>query len=537
MLGAGAVTCVLAFAMLFILLSPTHAEQPSYTDTYTPRSSSPLPKHTYLPNGLVQTNPKGRHPIYDLIENAQLDWQDKLDRQSRTLDQAVAEYGRRYQRPPPRGFDKWWEYVQKHNVSLPDEYDQILEDLGPYFAYTPRAVRALQNANVGSMGTFTIVSDPSAQSIRVESFNFGDNPGVINALSQRVKAQLELMRGYDADKTGGNGTGGVERDLIEATGPWQVTFRSDDGPGDFNDWEFNQILKDKVEDEDYVKWAEKPDMTYRGWASACPPNSYLRQTVYDANAGALDKTEKYFIADHRKAMNPCWQPQLTKVSGFLASYGQGPGPQERKKLVFSLSKTEGLHGDVLTVPNDLADPWFEGSEEIAWADKAEDRVVWRDWTTGVFHHPDMPWRTSHRVNMVSTLTAKSGDRPVLPARRSDQPVGTPHVMDAGELNPAMADVGYIIRPIQCDGGACEEMETMFDWRRPLTLQKLRKYKFLLDIDGNGWSTRFKPFLSANSVVMKATIFPEWYMDRIQPWVHYVPIRMDMGDVYDVLTFF
>ncbi len=27
------------------------------------------------------------------------------------------------------------------------------------------------------------------------------------------------------------------------------------------------------------------------------------------------------------------------------------------------------------------------------------------------------------------------------------------------------------------------------------------------------------------------------MDRIAPWVHYVPIQIDYSDLYDVLTFF
>ena len=76
-----------------------------------------------------------------------------------------------------------------------------------------------------------------------------------------------------------------------------------------------------------------------------------------------------------------------------------------------------------------------------------------------------------------------------------------------------------------------------------------RYKYVLDIDGNGWSARFKRLMSTNSAVLKSTIFPEWcagkpplrltrrYTDRIQPWVHYIPIKADLTDLYDVLTFF
>lgn len=30
--------------------------------------------------------------------------------------------------------------------------------------------------------------------------------------------------------------------------------------------------------------------------------------------------------------------------------------------------------------------------------------------------------------------------------------------------------------------------------------------------------------------------PEWYNQRIQPWVHYVPVKLDYSDLIDSLTF-
>ena len=48
-----------------------------------------------------------RHPIRDLISNATREWEKKLARQSKTLEQAVREYRRRHGRRPPKGFDDW----------------------------------------------------------------------------------------------------------------------------------------------------------------------------------------------------------------------------------------------------------------------------------------------------------------------------------------------------------------------------------------------------------------------------------------------
>ena len=64
-------------------------------------------RHVYLPNGLLQVNQDAPHPIYELMEQAEKDWNRKLERASTTLEQAMREYRRRYHRYPPKGFDLW----------------------------------------------------------------------------------------------------------------------------------------------------------------------------------------------------------------------------------------------------------------------------------------------------------------------------------------------------------------------------------------------------------------------------------------------
>ena len=71
----------------------------------------------------------------------------------------------------------------------------------------------------------------------------------------------------------------------------------------------------------------------------------------------------------------------------------------------------------------------------------------------------------------------------------------------------------------------------------MTVEESSRYKYVIDIDGNGWSSRFKRLMSSNSLVFKSTVYPEWYSDRIQPWVHYVPISLDYSDLFDSFVFF
>ncbi|KAF8962117.1 hypothetical protein BDZ97DRAFT_1826448 [Flammula alnicola] len=50
-----------------------------------------------------------------------------------------------------------------------------------------------------------------------------------------------------------------------------------------------------------------------------------------------------------------------------------------------------------------------------------------------------------------------------------------------------------------------------------------RYKYFIDVYGKGWSSRFQRLITSNGLVFKSTIYPEWYTDRVAPWVHSVPI--------------
>lgn len=88
---------------LYVRVNPTGSER-----VFTPSpATDKLASHIYADDGLLHVNPNGQHPIIDLMGRAQKEWQTKLDRASKTLPAAVAEYQRRYKRLPPPGFDAW----------------------------------------------------------------------------------------------------------------------------------------------------------------------------------------------------------------------------------------------------------------------------------------------------------------------------------------------------------------------------------------------------------------------------------------------
>jgi hypothetical protein len=98
-----------------------------------------------------------------------------------------------------------------------------------------------------------------------------------------------------------------------------------------------------------------------------------------------------------------------------------------------------------------------------------------------------------------------------------------------------------------------------------------QYQYNLDVDGNGWSSRFHRLLSTGSPVIKMAMFPDWnqvglgrrgawgvlittgmaqcvvvfvhamwYIVRLNstvPWYHYIPLKVDYEDLYDIMAFF
>jgi hypothetical protein len=85
-----------------------HLRRVIVPETTTKPIVEELQQHHYRTDGLLVVNPNGPHPIFELIDRAAIEWKSKLARASKTLNEAVAEYKRRYGRAPPRHFDDWY---------------------------------------------------------------------------------------------------------------------------------------------------------------------------------------------------------------------------------------------------------------------------------------------------------------------------------------------------------------------------------------------------------------------------------------------
>lgn len=516
---------------------PGEFDFPSFEQIHPPHSSGEenrsntssqvirLAKHKWNDDGILEVNTKGPHPIYELVKRAESQWKAKNVRSSKTLRQAVYEYKRRYNRSPPKGFDHWWNYVQEYDIKLPDEYDQIYNDLEPYWGMDPRELQKLQEERELELDSFTIGKDHDDDLITLLNMTIDERNAHRANDFRRFTSDVQLD---------------MLRNISQIIPPFRATLRPHDNPTVFMDWSWKRIALEAAQRKEYVSIKDFKTPSRHGWASACPLDSPLSSRP-DGRYESPYQTSKTFIHDHRAAMDPCLHPQLIATHGTFLGLGVGPNPRRFGSPLFSFCAS-ALHNDIRVTSLSQSSAYAEG--DVSWDEKTDSRLFWRGSPTGMFHEERVNWRQSQRIRLVK-LTASddvdaASDILLLRSVRSpEEPVGEADKLTRAGLNEALMDISLTGAVINCEGEVCQSMKKEFNWKERMSSgpEGAGRYKYVLDVDGNGWSARFRRLMSSNSLVFKATIFPEWWTDRVQPWVHYVPVQVDYSDLYDSFVFF
>ncbi|KAJ7238056.1 glycosyl transferase family 90-domain-containing protein [Mycena haematopus] len=479
----------------------------------------PPREHKFMDDGLLEVNPEGIHPIFELIRRAEDAWRAKLGRASTTFPQVVAEYRRRYKRDPPKGFADWWLYVQRHNVQLPDEYDQIYADLEPFWGIEPKDLLAIRDELEAKVDSYTIGKTTDSE---VDVVNTSFTPGKYDQLIVRSDNILDLLS-----------------DVEDYLPPFRAVFSPHDGPNRLSDYFVEDTARQAAAKKKYISRKDFPKIEPKGWTSACAPGSPGRNKSISLNADPPPKTtKKTFIHDHNLAMNPCLHPRHFWYHGQFLSYGKGPTPEREMVPEFSDCSSNIHHNIRIPTPYGWVEDIFPRSDDPPWDEKVDERVLWRGSSTGISYSSRSRWQNSHRITLMRIANDLKGTIAILsPFKAAAEPVGDPIEVRKSRLNPGIMDVAFAGDPIMCDPETCKQLQRIFPWRRRQSVQESGDYKYVIDVDGNGWSGRFKRLITSNALVFKATIYPEWYIDRIAPWVHYVPIQLDLSDLHDAVVFF
>ena len=492
----------------------------------------------YVPNDL--------HPISLLIADADEIWRAYENSRSTTFRQTVSKYRRKYGRHPPPGFKDWYLFARRKHVHNIDDFEQIMDDLRPFWAIEPRIIRNLA-ANMWSgkddgvagihIRDHKVVKE-SNHSWRSETLitlvkklakHLPDMDIAMNRLDQpRVVVPWEDMQAHLTKEVETRRTPpeALDEYTTGMTDLLNITAEGDDGQKEDPGWY-------PAHGKQYMETARL----------ACPPESHARNN--DSNSRDAEATYKNrlggVIENFNLSSDLCTVgPEIQDLHGFLYS-GSTVIPTKRLVPIFGECKTN-INSDILFPANmywkhDERYDYVERHDNLKWKDK-KDGMIWRGVTSGGTQTKDN-WQRMHRQRLVSIVNStEMEDQEV--RILTEQPEQPGEYENLRKFRPSEfalnhTDVGFT-ETMSCVPD-CSFYNDVFTMKPQAPFPEQFKQKYLVDVDGHSFSGRWHAFLESKSLAIKATIFREWHDSRLFAWRHFVPMDNRYDDVYTILTYF
>lgn len=496
------------------------------------------------------------HPIDMLIYEAQAQHETYVNQSSssQSMADAVRTYQERYDRFPPPGFDHWYNYATARNSAVLDDFDSIHRDLLPYYDQTPEEIR---------QATWTMISNPwnDAAGISIRAGQVAISPnvvpthrwmldGVVEMISQFAEFLPDMDLAFNLNDEPRVIVPYDQISQMRDTGRYPITTVK---PGNaFSEGRAEQWapIPDEPNTETPLKELSFQKTFYEYGNAACPPRSAARsERLWDkrglCTSCSAPQSLGAFLANWTLAADICHQPDLANLHGLYTSPAAFKGAHELFPI-FSQSKAHGFN-DILypSAWNYMGKAKYDPSDEHPDPPFAEknNTLFWRGATSeGV--SPGMgQWRGMTRqrlIHMANNINNTAGPQSLLlPIPGNDSHKLTYTDFSIADLTTLLStDIHVVDFIARCGGRDCPQQEAEFaPLYPPSDFQAHWQYKYLLDLDGAGFSGRFLPFLYSRSLPFKAALFREWWDDRVTPWQHFVPLDIRGQGFWATLAYF
>ncbi|GMK56893.1 hypothetical protein CspeluHIS016_0307330 [Cutaneotrichosporon spelunceum] len=541
-----------AFITFFLLLNFVF---PSSDSNGWASASSSVIRSKLLRAKARAPRPPIHHPIPKLMADAREAFDTKVKRQSKTLGEAVREYRRRYKRDPPAGFDRWFEFAKTHKAVMIDEYDQLSRDLEPFWQLTGKDLRK-RCVDVGYLPSVDLVRIENGK-VRTIDINHGHDDAEVGA---RAKGFSVMLKKFVKDLPNMDfpiNEKAEGRILV----PWEEKL-------------YPELAKDAAKGIKHVLGGDFiPDWRGDGnvWESyrrTCAPTSQARRLFGSLRAQLKDgQVPVSRLADAGIATDSVgedfeFSKGVDDTFDFCdhpwAHYGQGHFFSDWRTIpalypIFSPAKGVG-YSDIL-IPSHYyfsstkryTYGWDQPNKiikdvddmEIPWEDKKDD-IFWRGTTTGGGSTPPgfFAHYQRHRFIRMSSDHSRA-NRTIVFA----DPPGTDNFISAqvatGDLNDDMMDVAFT-KAVGCTeypNGGCDAMRKDHRFADAVPLGENWRHKYLIDLDGMGYSARFFALLKSESAVLKTTVYTEFMSEWLEPWLHFVPVSQMYNEIYNIYAYF
>ena len=500
------------------------------------------------------------HPIDSLLSaaSAQHDIWLQQASTSNSLSETVEEYKRRYKRNPPPGFGGWHRYTKERFSVVNDDFDNLMDDLQMFWAVKPSEIRRR---------TREALSDPwnEVAEIRIRSGKAEIGPNVKPTHRWMLDGVIAMMKDY-----------------IDKIPDMDLGFNINDEPRvaiSYNDLQelhadsvpsepprsnpSNETSKDRAAgwnisepsppDKPFIDYSFLPTFHSHGSIS-CHPSSFARRShLWDTYPLCTDcfasHSKGLFLSNWTLSASPCHQPDLAHLHGFYLS----PAAFKPSKVlypVFSQSKAAGYADIRYPSPwnyidkaayrpdNEHPDPPFA---------KKQSTLFWRGATSeGLSRYGE--WKGMARQRLVHVANNSTATFPILlpsfphvsPNARY-QPTYTIHEVPSSQLSDLglnISSIAFVNKIDRCWDDDCPAQLREVGVVSPSDFQSHWQYKYLIDLDGAGFSGRFIPFLQSRSLPFKvAGVFREWWDGRVTAWKHFVPIDIRLHGLWSTLAYF
>lgn len=499
-----------------------------------------------------KSNKITHHPIDSLIRDAarQSEAWFAQATTSKTLQEAAANYRQRYQRHPPPGFDAWYSFAKEKSSLIIDDFDSIMEDLQPFWARKPSEIR--HDTGVILADEWNAVAEISIRSGKAE---IGPNllpthrwmlEGVLALLEEFVPKLPDMDLAFNINdepriavpwkaiqelRQGGTPRRPLKQGVSNAWSPergqtWQ---RSDDLK------DLKRPFKDRSRLSSFATYG----------SIACPPSSAAQTShLWDPRnlclLCAAPHSLGIFLQNWTLSASPCHQPDLANLHGFYLSPAAFK-PSHELLPVFSQSKSHGF-ADILypSAWNYMDKVKYEPSEAYPDApfESKRNALFWRGATSEGLSK-DATWKGMARQRLVHLANNATEELPIL-VPHPTQPGSFIYDTYSASSLPILGldiDVAIVDEIFHCWDADCTDQETEFGLVGKSDFQAHWGYRFLMDLDGAGFSGRFLPFLRSRSVVFKTAVFREWWDDRLTAWRHFVPVDIRFHGLLSTLAYF
>lgn len=444
-----------------------------------------------------------RHPIENIITKAQLEFASLQQAQSTTLQEATAEYRRRYSREPPPGFDKWFEYARKQDSVLIDNFDQINHDLRPFWRIDPKRLRKNIDFMAREHSYACLLREVKNGELFAEGEGYFAHVDEWKELLQPFINDLPEMRFIISQSDEPRVI--MDPELLETGGRDEPQFTN----------ETLALRQIAVACQD--KWLNPP---------IPPPKS----PVQDQGIGFIQPGSGY------SRISPCEHPALRDMHGTFVSLGA----HVTHDIIPLLGQSAPVgYNDVLQPSfwylNRADEGSYDASADTPWEEKAN-QLNWAGSTTGAWAKAGS-WKLSHRQRFVDFIQRFNRSEHTYLKKTA---TGLGWEAYDSRVDPKAMNFTLHAKfsgVFMCDEEDCQAQVAHFaDWGHE---SKNGRYKarFLFDVDGNAFSGRYYTLLRSNSLVFKQTALREWHDERLVPWVHYVPVSMEMDELPELMRYF